>query len=67
MKTKELQALRSESIEKLSEKVMELKKEIVKAEMPSLGENPTNVKIAHHLKKNVAQIKTIITEKQKTN
>lgn len=64
MKTKQLQEMRKESVESMTAKIAELKMQIAKIQMPRLGETPTNVKIASGLKRDIAQIKTLITESQ---
>lgn len=65
MKKQQFQEVKNESIEKLVARVAELKLKIVKAQMPSLGETPTNVKIAHNLRREVAQLMTLISQKKK--
>lgn len=67
MKSKELKEMRNESIEKLNEKIVELKAHVIKSSMPSLGETKTNVKIASAARRDIAQLKTLITEKSKQN
>lgn len=64
MKKREFTEMRTQPLEKLTARVSELKAEIVKAQMPSLGKTEKNVKIAHKLRKEVSQILTIITEKK---
>ena len=64
MKTKELKEIRSLSVEKLEEKLQELKKDLFMLRMQHATnqlENP--LKIAA-VKKDIARIKTIIREKE---
>ncbi len=66
MKKRELQEIKSESAEKLMERVVSMKREMLKASMPSLGNVEKNLKIRKNLRKSVAQILTIIkANKQK--
>ena len=65
MKKQQLQEVRTQTIEKLTEQVKELRVKSMKASMPSLGDRPSNVKVAYNLRKQIAQIMTVITEKKK--
>lgn len=65
MKTRELKEIRNETVEKLSEKIAQLRVVLLKEQMPRLGETKTNVKIARARKRDIAQLKTIISEKTK--
>ncbi len=64
MKSRELKETRNETVEKMTERIAILKSQIVKAQMPRLGETKSNVKIALAARREVAQLKTLITEKQ---
>ncbi len=66
MKTRELKEIRNQTVEKMNEKIVELKAHVVKTQMPRLGETKTNVKIARAAKREIAQLKTLITEKLNT-
>lgn len=66
MKTRELKETRNETVEKMEEKIVLLKASVIKAQMPRLGETKTNVKIARAAKREISQLKTLITEKLNT-
>ena len=66
MKTRELKEMRNESVEKMNEKISTLQALVVKEQMPRLGETKTNAKIARAARRDIAQLKTLITEKLNT-
>lgn len=66
MKTREIKETRNETVEKMSEKIATLKELVVRTQMPRLGETKTNVKIARAARREIAQLKTLITEKLNT-
>ena len=64
MKTKELKEVRSLSVEKLEEKLQELKKDLFMLRMQHATnqlDNPTQIAT---VKKEIARIKTILREKE---
>ena len=66
MKKRELNELKNESAEKLMARVAELKAEIVRVQMPSLGKTETNLKKAKAMRKTVAQMLGLITQNKQT-
>ena len=67
MKTKQLKEVREESVEKLTARVSELKTQVLKESIPSLGKEVKNLKAVSGLKREIAQLLTIIGEKKQTN
>lgn len=64
MKKKELINLKKENKKVLEEKVLSLKKSLIKESMPSLGNEARNLKSIRSLKRDIAQILTIMREKK---
>ena len=66
MKTKELKEIRSLSVEKLQEKLQELKKDLFMLRMQHATNQLDNPLRIAAVKKDIARIKTIIREKETT-
>ena len=64
MKTKELKEVRSLSVEKLEEKLQELKKDLFMLRMQHATNQLDNPMQIANVKKDIARIKTIIREKE---
>ena len=64
MKTKELKEIRSLSVEKLEEKLQELKKDLFMLRMQHATNQLDNPMQIAAVKKDIARIKTIIREKE---
>ena len=64
MKTKELKEIRSLSVEKLEEKLQELKKDLFMLRMQHATNQLDNPMKLAAVKKDIARIKTIIREKE---
>ena len=64
MKTKELKEIRSLSVEKLEEKLQELKKDLFMLRMQHATNQLDNPMQIANVKKDIARIKTIIREKE---
>ncbi len=61
MKAKEIKEVRALSVEKLQEKLQELKKDLFMLRMQNQLDNPMQIAA---VKKDIARIKTIIREKE---
>ena len=66
MKTKELKEIRSLSVEKLEEKLQELKKDLFMLRMQHATNQLDNPMQIAAVKKDIARVKTIIREKETT-
>lgn len=66
MNTRELKELRTTPIEKLEAQVIALRDEVVTKKMPKLGDTVRDLKAIRNLRRDIAQILTIITERKKT-
>ena len=66
MKAKELKDIRSLSVEKLEEKLQELKKDLFMLRMQHATNQLDNPMQIAAVKKDIARIKTIIREKEQT-
>ena len=64
MKAKEIKAVRGQSIEKLQEKLQELKKDLFMLRMQHATNQLDNPMQIAAVKKDIARIKTIIREKE---
>ena len=64
MKTKELKEIRSLSVEKLEEKLQELKKDLFMLRMQHATNQLDNPMQIAAVKKDIARVKTIIREKE---
>ena len=64
MKTKELKEVRSLSVEKLEEKLQELKKDLFMLRMQHATNQLDNPMQIAAVKKDIARVKTIIREKE---
>ena len=64
MKTKELKEIRSLSVEKLEEKLQELKKDLFMLRMQHATNQLENPMQLAAVKKDIARVKTIIREKE---
>ena len=64
MKTKELKEIRSLSVEKLEEKLQELKKDLFMLRMQHATNQLDNPMQLAAVKKDIARVKTIIREKE---
>lgn len=65
MNTRELNELRSVPIEKLEARVLALRDEVATKKMPRLGDTVRDLKAIRNLRRDIAQILTIITERKK--
>ena len=64
MKAKEIKEVRGQSVEKLQEKLQELKKDLFMLRMQHATNQLDNPMQIAAVKKNIARIKTIIREKE---
>ncbi len=64
MKKKELKDIKSKSVKELSKLVYDKKIEAKKAKLNAVSGKEKNLKIFKNLRRDIAQVKTIVREKQ---